>query len=456
MGGRLSEGEPERARSRSLKNKPAKEKASVTRENPIVIEDREELIYMLSEAASLEHMIMCQYLFAAFSLKRDVSEGVTAGQLEAIERWERQVSLVATQEMLHLTLVNNLLSSIGSIPYFGRPNFPQNARYYPPGIQLSLLPFGRDALQHFLFLERPEGMDLQDAPEFEVLAIPKPSLLIDTGQIVPQTQEFATVGHLYRGIEQGFRYLVDKYGERQVFIGPPRAQATQQHFAWPELIQVTDLASAVKAIETIIEQGEGARGDWHEAHYGKFLQIAQEYRQLKEQDPGFEPARPVVAAYVRPPSDTSHFRLISDPLTAEISELFNASYQVLLQVLIRYFIHGTEGDEELAILSNVAVDTMFLLIKPLGELLTRLPVGPDLPGKMAGPSFEMYRAGNILPHRYGAWTVLHERLPELATYCDRLIKQPGAPQELAAVGANARQLADTLAQPLNAMAPNTH
>src|SRR5258708_15797598 len=186
---------------------------------------------MLSEAASLEHMIMCQYLFAAFSLKRDVSEGVTAAQLEAINRWERLGSLVATQEMLHLTLVNNLLSSIGSIPFFGRPNFPQHARYYPPGVQLSLLPFGRDTLQHFLFLERPEGMDLQDAPECEVLAIPKPSLVIDTGQIVPQTQEFATVGHLYRGIEQGFRYLVDKYGEQKGFMVPPRGQAIKKHFA---------------------------------------------------------------------------------------------------------------------------------------------------------------------------------------------------------------------------------
>ena len=122
-------------------------------ENPIVIEDREELIYMLSEAASLEHMIMCQYLFAAFSVKRDVSEGITETQLEALGRWERQVSLVATQEMLHLTLVNNLLSSIGSIPFFGRPNFPQHARYYPPGVQLALLPFGQDALQHLCSAE---------------------------------------------------------------------------------------------------------------------------------------------------------------------------------------------------------------------------------------------------------------------------------------------------------------
>lgn len=129
---RIAWEDPEPEHSDCLNSKLLKQKASVTKENPIVIEDREELIYMLSEAASLEHMIMCQYLFAAFSLKRDVSEGVTQAQLEAITRWERQVSLVSTQEMLHLTLVNNLLSSIGSIPYFGRPNFPQHAKYYPP------------------------------------------------------------------------------------------------------------------------------------------------------------------------------------------------------------------------------------------------------------------------------------------------------------------------------------
>jgi len=416
----------------------------MTEENPIIIEDREELIYMLSEAASLEHMIMCQYLFAAFTLKRDVSEGVTEEQLEAIKRWERQVSLVATQEMLHLTLVNNMLTAIGSIPFLGHPNFPQRASYYPAHVQLALLPFGRDALQHFLFLERPEGMDLQDAPEFDALAlgslpVARPSLELDTDQIVPQEQEFATVGHLYRGIEQGFRHLVAKYGEKQIFVGPQRAQATQKHFAWPELIPVTDLASACQAIEVIVEQGEGARGDWQDGHYGKFLQIAQEYRQMKEQNPDFEPARPAVGAYANPPGGVSEVTLISHPLTAGVSELFNASYQVLLQVLLRYFIHGTESDDELTILSNVAVDAMFLLIKPLGELLTRLPLGPEYPDKLAGPCFEVYHSGNILPHRYGAWTILHERLLELAAYSDKLAGQDGAPKELTTISANARQ-----------------
>ena len=38
-------------------------------EAPFIIERREALIYMLCQAAEVEHGIMCQYLFAAFSLK---------------------------------------------------------------------------------------------------------------------------------------------------------------------------------------------------------------------------------------------------------------------------------------------------------------------------------------------------------------------------------------------------
>lgn len=417
----------------------------MTTEPSLVIADREELIFLLSEAAALEHMIMCEYLFATFSLKRDVSEGVTAAQLEAIQRWERVVTQVATQEMLHFALVSNLLTALGSHPYMSHPNFPQRAKYYPPGVQLALLPFGEHALQHFLYLERPEGMNLEDAPEFAVLASPKASIIFDDDQLVPQPQEFATIGHLYRGIEQGFRHLVEKYGESRVFIGPPRAQATQQYFGWPELIAVTDLASACQAIETIIEEGEGARGDWRQAHFGRFMQVMLDYRSLLQQDPGFEPARPVVAAYVRVPSDTNEVPLISDPVTAGVSELFNASYEVLLQLLMRYFIHGKETEDELQTLSSTAVNAMFLAIKPLGHLLTTLPIGPELPGKMAGPTFEIYRTGYILPHHDAAWIILHERLLDLAAYCGKLSDQQSAPQAaLQDIGENFRQLAEGL------------
>ena len=132
-------------------------------EAPFVIEHREALIYMLCQAAELEHGIMCQYLYAAFSLKQSETEGLTAEEATAVKKWRKQISHVATQEMLHLSLVQNLLSAIGAAPHLSRPNFPQPASHYPAGVHLALLPFGDQALRHFMFLERPEGMDIEDA-----------------------------------------------------------------------------------------------------------------------------------------------------------------------------------------------------------------------------------------------------------------------------------------------------
>src|SRR6201993_1663664 len=152
-------------------------------EAPFVIEHREALIYMLCEAAELEHAIMCQYLFAAFSLKQSSDEGLTASQLQAVERWRKTVSYIATQEMLHLALVQNLLSAVGAAPHLERPNLPQPAGHYPPGVILTLLPFGEAALRHFMFLERPEGMDLADAAGLDAVARAAPAM--QEGEIVP-------------------------------------------------------------------------------------------------------------------------------------------------------------------------------------------------------------------------------------------------------------------------------
>jgi hypothetical protein len=193
-------------------------------EAPFVIEHREALIYMLCEAAELEHGIMCQYLYAAFSLKQSQDEDLTKEEAEAANRWRQHVSHIAVQEMLHLSLVQNLLSAIGAAPHLSRPNFPEPARHYPAGVNLALLPFGEDALRHFMFLERPEGMDIKDVAGMAAFARAAPAM--QQGEIVPRGQDFATVGHLYRSIERGFADLAQKYGEEELFAGPPQAQAT--------------------------------------------------------------------------------------------------------------------------------------------------------------------------------------------------------------------------------------
>ncbi|HEX4564589.1 MAG TPA: ferritin-like domain-containing protein, partial [Solirubrobacteraceae bacterium] len=416
-------------------------------ETPFVIEHREALIYMLCEASELEHGIMCQYLFAAFSLKQREDERLSAAELEAVTRWRRAISHVATEEMLHLALVHNLLSAIGSAPHLGRPNLPAPAHHYPAGVNLTLVPFGEAALRHFMFLERPEGMAIAgaegiDAPVHD--AVP----LMAERDIVPRPQDFATVGHLYRSIEHGLAHLAEKFGERNLFVGPPRAQASSEHFRWPELVPVTDLASAQKAIDTILEQGEGARGHWAQAHFGQFVQILDEYREMKKASPRFEPARPVMFATARPCEHDDSVALIGERVTSRCADLFNVSYEVLLLIFERYFAHTEESDVQLKTLADATVQIMLRVLKPLGNLITTLPVGADHPGMTAGPSFELfYESDYLMPHREAAWVLLEERLREAGNFCGliREIASVDVASELAPVGAALEEIADSLA-----------
>jgi hypothetical protein len=135
-------------------------------EAPFVIEHREALIYMLCQAAELEHGIM-----ASTCSRRPRSSSART-----------------------------------------RGSRPRSSKPSPAGATRSATSPPRRCCT-FMFLERPEGMALEgakgiDAPVHE--AVP----LMAEGDIVPQLQDFATVGHLYRSIEQGLVHLADKFGER--------------------------------------------------------------------------------------------------------------------------------------------------------------------------------------------------------------------------------------------------
>jgi hypothetical protein len=91
---------------------------------------------------------MCQYLFAAFSLKQREDEGLTADALEAVPHWRKAIAHVATEEMLHLALVQNLLSAIGAAPHLAARTCPRRRVTIPSGVNLTLVPFGEPALRH--------------------------------------------------------------------------------------------------------------------------------------------------------------------------------------------------------------------------------------------------------------------------------------------------------------------
>jgi hypothetical protein len=83
-------------------------------ETKLVVDNREQLWTLLVEAAQIEHMVMCQYLYACSSLKTEPDEGLTAEQADAVARWQETLTGIAIEEMLHLALITNVMTAIGA------------------------------------------------------------------------------------------------------------------------------------------------------------------------------------------------------------------------------------------------------------------------------------------------------------------------------------------------------
>jgi hypothetical protein len=409
------------------------------------IENRAQLIYLLTEAAEIEHNVLCCYLFAQFSMKEDTSEGLTAAQLETVRKWRGTIGEIAVQEMLHLATACNLLSAVGGAPQLRRPNLPTSPRAYPGAFELRLIPFSLEAVDQFVFLERPEYIDATSRP---VASYRDSALAVSSlRDAFSCERDYDTLGELYRGIEDGLDYLSQKLGEETLFVGRPASQTA--YISIPGLVTVHDLGSARAAVKVIIDQGEGASPDAEDSHYRRFLEMRGEYRALLAADEHFRPGRPVLTnPYGLLPADVgalSEVNLVDDPLSADMCSLFDGCYEVMVQILGRLFVHAEESEAEFGALADVGVGLMIDVIYSLGTALTLLPAGPSHPGFTAGPSFRLSRGATIPTQKDVARLVLQERLTELAAYCRFLQASAGAPPVLTNVRSALERFASRLA-----------
>jgi len=384
----------------------------------IIIETREELIYLLAEAAAIEHNLMCTYLYAAWSLKRGTEDGLGPEEADAVRRWRNAIVSVAVEEMTHLTLACNLTSAVGGAPHFSRPNFPIPPGYHPDGVVVALAPFSRAALDHFIFLERPEGIDEADSGAFPHPAHYERRYV--AGSLMPSAQDYNTVGHLYRSIRHGLAVLSRHLGERVLFCGDPASQLGPDDVSLQGVRIVTDLASAEAAIDTIIEQGEGAPSHRDDSHYTRFLAVRSEFDRLVAARPSFEPAFPAAHNPVlRPPLDPDGRVFIENAEAAHALDLANAVYGHMLRCLVQSYGRGAEGEAGKHLYAGIGTDLMPVL-DALGGHLATLPAGPSHPGIHAGMTFTMLRDIARLPPGPGEARFMAERLLDMAKHADGL------------------------------------
>lgn len=378
---------------------------------PLTTISREALVHQLYEAAELEHNLMCTYLYAAFSLKSGVEEGLSAVEADATARWRRVMLQVAIEEMGHLTAVWNITAALGGSPRFGRMNFPLDPGGLPASVVVRLAPFNEAVLQHFIFLERPKHSPEPDgegfAPDFTFTrGVPAPRL-------TPMPIDYETVGAFYENLADNVRAFVARVGEKQAFCGDRNLQISRKEIDFQGCDPVICSITALQAFDAIVSQGEGATEANPDSHYCRFKVIREELAALKQANPAFEPAYPAACNPVlRKPVRQGLRVWIEDDQAARTVDLANTAYMLMLRLISHsYLVPRPHPAKALCI--DLALGLMRAM-SPLAERAARLPAGPSNPGCNAGMSFTALRDSAPLPPGASADRFFVERLRELA------------------------------------------
>ncbi|MBC2845073.1 ferritin-like domain-containing protein [Winogradskyella flava] len=377
-------------------------------------ETRSDILTLLCEASEIEHGLACSYLFTAFSLKCEVDESLKWEQLHMVKKWAAQIFFVASEEMLHLAQVWNLLTAIGGTPYYARPNFPLNAKYYHFDIPISLNPFSVSTMKRFKMYELPRTINEKDYVKTEF------------GLSFEDSYDYKTVGDLYAMIKEGIKSIP----EEKLFIGDKDIQIGSDVIDFPDIIKVTDRKTSLEAIDQIMEQGEGTEIDEENSHYWIFSQILSEFEQEIVNDNSFNPVKNIIenpVVFNKGDIDINNANILQNESAILISDLFDDLYVLMMQILQHVFL--TSNKKKSRELGKFAIHMMPIVIKPLADCLSKIPAGSLYKNKTASPSFTINRHVQI-PSNYDiAIILINERLAHLIERSEFISKKYDLPEE---------------------------
>jgi rubrerythrin len=318
----------------------------------------------LQSAIKLEHATIPPYLYALYSLDRDKNSKIA----EILES-------VVVEEMLHMTLSSNVLNALGGSPGINHPDFiPTYPGALPGGVEkqltVHLAPFSMsgkvDQLETFLTIEAPEHPLVFSAAAEE--------------------EETVTIGKFYDKLSAAIGALGDG-----AFLKPSPNQIGPDLMR--ESVVVTDVASAQKAIGTIVDQGEGTSKSPLEglgggyAHYYRFMQIRKGHLLVPVEGGGPNPEDQYAYTGAPVPFDpTGVYAVPVDPggypagsAAAFFNDNFNYTYTSLLNALHQLF-NGDNSRDRM----NVAIGLMMSLKGQAKGMMSGIPN----PAVLVGPSFE--------------------------------------------------------------------
>ncbi len=140
----------ERRRTQSGPGGPIKQALEARHGKPDGMSWPDYLVMLLQIGAELEHALMVQYLFAAYSLGGDAVE---APYRAKVRQWQESILTVAREERGHLLTVQNMLTLLGAPLNVARDDYPWDSPFYPA--PFSLEPVSLSSLACYIFAEAP-------------------------------------------------------------------------------------------------------------------------------------------------------------------------------------------------------------------------------------------------------------------------------------------------------------
>jgi len=296
---------------------------------------------------------------------------------------------VAMEEMLHFALVANVINAVGGRPMVSKANCPaypltmmfEGRPFADRTFPISLERFSKSSIATFMRIEQPHW-PLMKATDFrEVIDVPAPTIGEFYGEIVTLLETLNAASSV------------------KLFVGDRKTQLGADYF-WGgggAITIVADLDSARTALETVVEQGEGA-WPWTQerlaraaeeplemGHYYRFSEIFFERHFLSTDDPwkpptGAEMSIDYAAVYpIKQNAQAADYPEASR--ACELNASFNARYTMMLRQLGEA-INGTPDALYTAIMNGMGGMTS------IARELMQTPMPGSTNGETACPTFE--------------------------------------------------------------------
>ncbi|WP_171177819.1 ferritin-like protein [Ruegeria sp. HKCCD8929] len=381
---------------------------------------RDQAALLLTVAAEIEHALMVQYLYAAYSIHDNFDDTARAGEARGIAT---RLIQIAREEMGHLISVQNLLHLIGAPVHFGRQHSPYASQLYP--FRFKLEPVSKATLAKYVTAESPMTRpDEFDDDKWErVIEIAKEARTANDGQMVRH------VGAIFEALIKLFEDPACGLKDADFTFNPVSLQARYDDWGYDpgrrgdttRRVLVAEFtsqnaavlrSSALEALKEISEQGEGF-GISTDSHFQRFLEIYDDFDRLQKTGAsivrrlatnpsigGGSTPEDIGSANLADALEASEMQrgVITNGRSRRWAMLFNLRYRLLLDFLAHYmrldqsnYVSDgpSRGDRTPRGLLLIWAFDQMRHIKRIAEKLVTLPQKDPHDGTMAGPPFQL-------------------------------------------------------------------